>query len=430
MSRLVKRGPALLILLAQWSAGCDPGGPPPGAEERADAAGPVERWDSAGVAIVENRTPAWAAGEAWQIEREPALQIGVREGEAPYEFGSVADAAAFPDGRIAVADGSEIRVFDAEGNHLTALGGEGPGPGEFEGGMLPGDGAPLIRAAPPDTLVAWDLRRRGLSRFALDEGVLSDRLLAAAVHQAILQPSPGSQRWEVGEDGRVLKRHVSVDRTDPQQPEYWVEPILFTDDGGVVRSEPIFQGTGFQLPRDGERGLELARAFFTQVRSDLGPAPYAVALTEAEAWEVRLLDAEGKLAAIWRADVPREPVTEERLREERDRFAEPRNLRPGAVEEAYRAIGVPDSVPAISDLRRDREDRLWVARRPPEGGPPAEHDVVSPEGRWLGTVEIPENLGRILEIGDDYLLVTWRDELDIEYLRKHRIVKPAHPESG
>ena len=45
-----------------------------------------------------------------------------------------------------------------------------------------------------------------------------------------------------------------------------------------------------------------------------------------------------------------------------------------------------------------------------------------PDGRWLGTVEMPAG-PRVREIGDDYVLGTATDELDVEHVRLHRLVK-------
>lgn len=43
--------------------------------------------------------------------------------------------------------------------------------------------------------------------------------------------------------------------------------------------------------------------------------------------------------------------------------------------------------------------------------------------RMLGTLGTPRSL-RLDEIGDDYLLGVFRDSLDVEHVRMHRISKP------
>jgi hypothetical protein len=48
--------------------------------------------------------------------------------------------------------------------------------------------------------------------------------------------------------------------------------------------------------------------------------------------------------------------------------------------------------------------------------------VFDPEGVWLGTVEVPPGL-RIYEIGPDYMLGRWDDELGVEHIRSYRLIK-------
>ena len=67
------------------------------------------------------------------IDPEPVLQIGEIDGEDPYLFTYVWDAARVPDGRLVVTESQsyEIRVFGADGRAITSFGrrGDGPGPG-------------------------------------------------------------------------------------------------------------------------------------------------------------------------------------------------------------------------------------------------------------------------------------------------------------
>ena len=54
------------------------------------------------------------------------------------------------------------------------------------------------------------------------------------------------------------------------------------------------------------------------------------------------------------------------------------------------------------------------------GGP--RWTVFDPRGRMLGTIETPGS-GRVTEIGEDYLLGIWTDELDVEQVRMYRLYK-------
>ena len=88
----------------------------------------------------------------WQIGPEPAVTIGVVEGEGPLMLHRVGDATKLPDGRIVIAEtsSSELKVFDSTGTYLETWGGMGEGPGEFPSYMLQ-EGGPGGRPSSPGT---------------------------------------------------------------------------------------------------------------------------------------------------------------------------------------------------------------------------------------------------------------------------------------
>src|SRR5690606_8145107 len=118
--------------------------------------------DSAGVSVIENPRVPPGAGE-WQLGPEPLVEIGVLNGEAPYQLFRVADAARLRDGRIVVVNGgtNELRVYGADGGHLATWGGEGEGPGEF---LLMQS---LVRW-PGDSLPVWDRRTRRITLYSVE----------------------------------------------------------------------------------------------------------------------------------------------------------------------------------------------------------------------------------------------------------------------
>jgi hypothetical protein len=50
--------------------------------------------------------------------------------------------------------------------------------------------------------------------------------------------------------------------------------------------------------------------------------------------------------------------------------------------------------------------------------------VFDRDGRYLGTVETPAGF-YVHQIGADFVLGRWLDELDVEYVSMHRLEKPA-----
>ena len=70
----------------------------------------------------------------------------------------------------------------------------------------------------------------------------------------------------------------------------------------------------------------------------------------------------------------------------------------------------------------DSEGNLWVAdaRRP--NTPTPSWNVFDREGVWLGHVEGPTGL-RVTDIGGDYLLGLWRDEVEVEHVMLNALEK-------
>jgi hypothetical protein len=91
----------------------------------------------------------------WPVSAEPALGLGVVEGDSMYQFFSAKSAVRFADGAVVVANTGtgELRRFDAQGRFEWRAGGRGGGPGEF--------GA-LVRIYPHtgDSILAFDHARR------------------------------------------------------------------------------------------------------------------------------------------------------------------------------------------------------------------------------------------------------------------------------
>ncbi len=166
--------------------------------------------------------------------------------------------------------------------------------------------------------------------------------------------------------------------------------------------------------------------FSPRVNWALGPTPLRVAISSPEAWEIRFYSTDGRLVRILRAPIPRVEVTPE-VRDARKRYFEGLapgiGLSPRQAASMEGAMPVPDSLPAIGDMRRDRADRLWVGRRLADPLKVQDYDVFDAGGHWITTVQLPVELGYLREIGEDYVLMVWRDESDVQYVRLYRLEK-------
>jgi hypothetical protein len=83
---------------------------------------------------------------------------------------------------------------------------------------------------------------------------------------------------------------------------------------------------------------------------------------------------------------------------------------------------IPSEMPAYNGAVADLEGNLWVRDYQADGTTVSTWALFDPDGVFLGTVEIPPDL-RVRQIGSDYILGTWKDDLDVAYVRMHRLVK-------
>jgi hypothetical protein len=84
---------------------------------------------------------------------------------------------------------------------------------------------------------------------------------------------------------------------------------------------------------------------------------------------------------------------------------------------------MPPSKPAYGMLLADEARNLWVSDYAPFPRVPEAWSVFDSEGRWLGVVEMPHRFVP-MDIGDDWILGTEQDELDVEYVTIYPLLKP------
>jgi hypothetical protein len=95
-----------------------------------------------------------------------------------------------------------------------------------------------------------------------------------------------------------------------------------------------------------------------------------------------------------------------------------------AFRELSREIELPATKPAYTRILVDAQDNVWVAEYPEDEGDRSWWNVFDPEGHWLGTVGTPYG-GYIYQIGEDFPLGLWVDELDVEQVRLYRVIRPS-----
>lgn len=373
------------------------------------AAGPNVR-DSAGVRIVEYA--AWAPQPlAWRIGDQPLVEIGAIEGDDAYQFEQVQSARRLRDGRIVVANGGsqEIRFFDATGRHLLTVGREGEGPGEFRG-LGP------VEVLPGDSVAAYDWSLRRVSVYAPNGTFARSFPLdftAGALAPVGSFPDGGwltsrSFVFGVGDPGTAVVQDTNAF-------------LVFDPTGTLTDSIGRFPSFQYYVRTEGSSAMAVSLPF--GLFSDAAVAGNGFYAGYAGAFAITRYARHGAPELVIRAARDPRPVTQAdvaALKDERLEDAPP-EMRPG-IERLYADMPVPAAFPAFGDLKVDAEGHLWVAdyRAPDE-----EHTtwtVFDAQGTLLGTIRTPPGL-TVMEIGTDYLLGTWADDLDVPYVRIYRLTR-------
>lgn len=400
---------ALLFLV-----GCDlsPGRPPA-----------ATLHDSSGVQIVENAAPAWNAGRAWEISREPILSIGVVTGPEDYQLDRVSGVLRVSDGRIVVATArSELRFYDADGRHLRTAAGQGQGPGEFRvivslfpvrGDSIGADDASQraqLFTPEGDFVSATNLVGLGSTGRGSLQGWLADgSMLVKTVGSAdeVVAGGEASAKWmatfrRVARSGEELGEVVTL-----------VESVLHAVEPGGMPTWAMF---GHSLKS--ALGRELLYAGSN------------------ERYEIGAYAPDGTLLRLIRRTWTPRPVTDDDVEAYITAMIAPPGARvPPAMlrrrEERLHAQPVAETFPAFDHLLVDRAGNLWVrdydpqreVPAPPATGPAGCWQVFDPGGVWLGTMQMPASF-EVMDIGEDYVAGVGRTAEDVQVVRVYRLTKP------
>jgi len=403
-----------LLILAAVLAGCS------GSADRARPASAVR--DSAGIRIVESAGPAWDEGSAWHLAGSPLLDLGRLDGPAETQFFRVSAATRLSDGSLVLGSfGShDLRRFAASGEHLWTAGREGEGPGEFTG-------LTQIAAGPGDTILTYDFRQRRFSRFAPDGTFIDSRPLEGpseagfAFVEQLLGDGTAVFTWrEFGRnegppaEGEVRRDTIGV----------WV-----LDSGGETRELGKFAGPEMVVLQSGETdgGFTISIGSTPFGRSTVVTGGTSgVWIGDTDRFEVFRYGTDGRLEEIARRSydpvVVDDALIQRALDEELESADDDNDRR--AARRRWEKTPVPETLPAFESLLVDRDGNLWAQAFEVPGEPQRTWSVFTPDGQWLGEVAVPDRFSP-LEIGDDYVLGRFGDELDVEHIQVWELVKPA-----
>ena len=376
-----------------------------------------QRWDSAGIEIVESRLPLWEEDEGWTIEEEPLVDLGGPGGPPEAQFYIVTGTVVLPDGRIVVGHRgtNELVFFGPDGTFLEAHAGEGGGPGEFWG---------LYRLwlLQPDSLLVYDELERRVSIFDArgtfirswnprhpdDEGVWISPISLAGDGSAIFGTRP--EGWEIprgaSKDSLVFHR--------------------FDRDGNHLDSLGLFPWRESYRSTPRKTGTYSSRSWFSGLpfgrRSRISPFQGGFLVGRSEGYEIEIYSAQGNLLRLIRRPVPNRPVTTADISALKQDWLED-EVEEGMQSEFNRWVAdmeFPETMPPYGRILGDQEGNLWVWDYSPPGNPVSRATVFDPEGRMLGAVDTPP-VRAVFQIGAGFLLAFTRDEMDVEHVQVFRL---------
>jgi hypothetical protein len=380
--------------------------------DAARSADPVVR-DSAGIRIVENSAPRWPEGAGWRLSEVPVLDIGVLDGDPYYQLYRVSDAEKLSDGRIVVANSGtgELRFYDGAGVFLSSSGRKGGGPGEFEG---------LSSLwAQADSLLTFDYRHDRVSIFDMTGAFVRSFGLHALMGAGLFPDAEAPLT-----DGSFL---ITARKSSGfgETTGLTRDSLLFLHcdpEGAVLDTLGWFLGTEWYVRTEEQMVAASTRAFGRgPVTTVYGDGFY---FGDSDSYEIGYHDATGSLTRLVRKAHTNLPVTAEDTElwiQERSEDADDENERI-FFERMYAEMPFPETMPAYESIFVDAEGNLWVEayRRPGDEQP--RWTVFDRDGALLGVVETPPRF-RIFQVGSDFVLGRWLDDLDVQHVRIYELLK-------
>lgn len=374
--------------------------------------------DSSGIEIAESRAAAWAEdAPGITLSVEPVMQVGSVDGVPEGQLDQVRGVVRLGDGRVAVANGAtnELRFYGPDGRFISAAGRTGQGPGEFEG--LGG-----LWGLPGDTLVAYDMQLRRLSRFDPNGGFLGSAMI----------PSPVELEYPqvIGafDDGHLLlmtAKGVGPDAR-PGTRRDSVHLFRIRADGTIRDSLGAFPSNDILVSTGGTEGRSWTSVSWLPMgrRSTFAAGGDRLIVARSDAWEIEVRRPDGGLRRLVRRPLAREPLAREEVDAVLERTAAEIRVRDSAYAARYREMMSKAEWPAYKaaygSVLAARDGSLWVGEVEASDTEPRRWTVLDPDGRLLGNVVTPARF-RPMDIGADHVAGLWQDDVDVTYLRVYRL---------
>lgn len=345
-------------------------------------------------------------------------------------FGEVARVAFDEAGNLYLLDDqtAQVTVVSPTGEFLRTIGRRGDGPGEVGSptGMevLP-DGRVVLSDMGKRGLVVYDNAGEWVGNVSLDlgeEGLPMGGLTAVGSAGVISENAIRMQMTDGG-GARIARREAG-----PETRPVWLYPVAEGDSArllhGAWSPPPPPEGGESTLEGGGDGGrrmmIQMARVQAFQPSLELAGLPDGrIALVDSTDYTVKLLDTSGEVVGRLQRPIPPTPVTDQIQEQERQRQMDELAGREGGgalrivggggvqidpaamrqmMEERVANMAFYPEIPVIEELAADREGRLWVQRSSGVPGQDGPTDLITPDGRYLGShpadgLRIPDAFG-------------------------------------
>ena len=367
----------------------------------------VQERDSLGVQIVETDGQRARAVSQVTVQGEPELQIGVLDGDPAYLFSGITGVALLPGARILVVDRSsaELRFYDLQGGFLGRRGGIGEGPGEFRQPLFldttAGDSLVILEGTTGTRITVYSSDGDGFRTFTWDRrvgvprGMSGDRFLTVSSGGATPRDVEGL--FNTTEIVRIVDPRLEIVDTIATRPYARLVVPLIPGGPRSIGTPPFAFRTAEAFGDDG---------FFITTPDEPSVLEYSWA---------------GELRRIIRLLEPVNEVTDAEFRAAVERRVESGSpeFRP-ARRRVLDELEPPEFEPTFLSLIVDEEGWLWAQTYQVNQNDARTWLLFDPDGVGRGSVLMPDGLS-VSSISHDYVAGVWRDELDVEYVKLHRI---------
>lgn len=373
--------------------------------------------DSSGVQITELPHALTWESQQWNLTSEPLLDIGVQQGEAPYELDRVAGAGRLADGSIVIANAgtSELRLYDSGGKHIRSMGRRGDGPGEFRR-------ITWVQVVQPDTLLVVDSELRRVTAFTESGDVLWTTSIegSGVAWKGDVRLADGSFVL-LTETGDVWQRIRAGQAVAGRTERNTAVLAHYAQDGSLL--DTLGRFSGFEeaiLSRNGRPATTYA-PWGRQITHGLATDRVYVGTQDAP--EVRAYAPDGALVAIIRWPATDRRITDadlNRLIAIQTAFSGADSATREAIAAQTRSLPLPDARPTIGQVIVDELGLLWVSEPRVPMAPPVYWAAIDPAAGVRGQIAAPEAF-EVYEIGREYILGRWVDNIGVHHVRMLRL---------